>query len=115
ESFTAFAERHGANWAGSPSSGDWTQIANTTRRGFTDHEHLDNLNLIHMNGREYDPSLGRFISADPFIDGWSSTAFNKPRVRAGADASRPRRRRDRAGNPANSSPKKAVATWLASI
>jgi RHS repeat-associated protein len=73
ESFTAFGERRGANWAGSPSSADWTQIANTTRRGFTDHEHLDNLNLIHMNGRVYDPSLGRFISADPFIDGWTGT------------------------------------------
>jgi RHS repeat-associated protein len=73
ESFTAFGERRGANWAGSPSAGDWTQIANTTRRGFTDHEHLDNLNLIHMNGRVYDPSLGRFISADPFIDGWTGT------------------------------------------
>jgi RHS repeat-associated protein len=73
ESFTAFGARRGANWAGSPSSADWTQIANTTRRGFSDHEHLDNLNLIHMNGRVYDPSLGRFISADPFIDGWATT------------------------------------------
>jgi RHS repeat-associated protein len=78
ESFTAFGERRGANWAGSPSSADWTQIANTTRRGFTDHEHLDNLNLIHMNGRVYDPGLGRFISADPFIDGWGQTqGFNR--------------------------------------
>ena len=73
ESFTAFGERRGANWAGSPSSGDWTQFANTTRRGFTAHEHLDNLNLIHMNGRVYDPGLGRFISADPFIDGSTNT------------------------------------------
>jgi RHS repeat-associated protein len=36
-------------------------------------EPLDNLNLIHMNGRVYDPGLGRFISADPFIDGWAGT------------------------------------------
>jgi len=28
---------------------------------------LDNLNLIHMNGRVYDPMLGRFTSADPYI------------------------------------------------
>lgn len=39
----------------------------TYRRGFTGHEHLDNLELIHMNGRVYDPDLGRFLSADPFI------------------------------------------------
>ena len=36
-----------------------------THRGFTKHEMLDNLNLIHMNGRVYDPSLGRFLSVDP--------------------------------------------------
>ena len=40
---------------------------NTYRVGYTGHEHLDNLGLIHMNGRVYDPELGRFISADPFI------------------------------------------------
>jgi RHS repeat-associated protein len=38
-----------------------------TPDGFTGHEHLDNLDLIHMNGRVYDPQLGRFISADPFV------------------------------------------------
>jgi RHS repeat-associated protein len=37
---------------------------NTFRRGFTGHEHLDNLDLIHMNGRVYDPSIARFVSAD---------------------------------------------------
>lgn len=38
---------------------------NTFRRGFTGHEHLDNLDLIHMNGRVYDPNIARFVSADP--------------------------------------------------
>ncbi|MCW8998824.1 MAG: YwqJ-related putative deaminase, partial [Kangiellaceae bacterium] len=38
-----------------------------TRRGFTDHEHLDDAQLIHMNGRVYDYNLGRFLSVDPFI------------------------------------------------
>ena len=36
-------------------------------RGFTGHEHLDELALVHMNARMYDPLLGRFISADPLI------------------------------------------------
>ena len=40
----------------------------TTRRGFTGNEHLDSVNLIHMNGRVYDPWLGQFLSADP-VDG----------------------------------------------
>ncbi|MGF0539380.1 RHS repeat-associated core domain-containing protein [Agrobacterium sp. ES01] len=42
---------------------------NTFRRGFTGHEHLDNLDLIHMNGRVYDPDIARFVSADPFVQG----------------------------------------------
>ncbi|WP_386069891.1 polymorphic toxin-type HINT domain-containing protein [Tahibacter sp. UC22_41] len=39
----------------------------STRLGFTGHEHLDTLGLIHMNGRVYDYRLGRFLSVDPFI------------------------------------------------
>jgi RHS repeat-associated protein len=39
---------------------------------------LDNLNLIHMNGRVQDPVLGRFASADPFIANPDDTqAFNR--------------------------------------
>ena len=34
---------------------------------FTGHEHVDAVGLIHMNGRAYDPELGRFLSVDPFI------------------------------------------------
>ena len=36
-------------------------------RGFTGHEHLPEFNLINMNGRVYDPILGRFLSPDPFV------------------------------------------------
>ncbi|MCQ2065362.1 MAG: RHS repeat-associated core domain-containing protein [Bacteroidaceae bacterium] len=36
-------------------------------RGYTGHEHIDELALIDMNGRMYDPILGRFISVDPYI------------------------------------------------
>lgn len=38
-----------------------------TDRGFTGHQHLDTLQLIHMNGRAYDFRLGRFLSVDPII------------------------------------------------
>ncbi|MBO1257110.1 AHH domain-containing protein, partial [Alteromonas sp. 5E99-2] len=38
-----------------------------TRRGFTDNEHLDEVELIHMNGRVYDYNVGRFLSVDPYI------------------------------------------------
>ncbi len=42
------------------------EISDSTR-GFTGHEHVDNADIIHMNGRIYDPTLGRFLQADPFI------------------------------------------------
>jgi RHS repeat-associated protein len=36
-------------------------------RGFTGHEHLDAFRIINMNGRLYDPVIGRFFSPDPFV------------------------------------------------
>ncbi|MFH0757880.1 MAG: RHS repeat-associated core domain-containing protein [Bacteroidota bacterium] len=36
-------------------------------RGYTGHEHLTDFNLINMNGRIYDPVLGRFLSPDPYV------------------------------------------------
>ena len=48
------------------------------RHGYTEHEHLDEVGLIHMNGRVYDPTLGRFASADPFVSRpASSQSFNR--------------------------------------
>lgn len=38
-----------------------------TDRGYTMHEHLDEIGIIHMNGRIYDPLIGRFMSADLFV------------------------------------------------
>ncbi|NTX34167.1 MULTISPECIES: RHS repeat-associated core domain-containing protein [unclassified Myxococcus] len=37
------------------------------RRGFTGHEHDDELGLINMRGRVYDPRLMKFLSVDPVI------------------------------------------------
>jgi RHS repeat-associated protein len=36
-------------------------------RGFTGHEQLDEVALVHMNGRIYDPAIGRFLSTDPVV------------------------------------------------
>jgi RHS repeat-associated protein len=36
--------------------------------GYTGHEMMDEVGLIHMNGRLYDPVLGRFVSADFLIE-----------------------------------------------
>ena len=39
----------------------------TDNKGYTGHEMLDQLDLVHMNGRVYDPLTGRFLSGDPLI------------------------------------------------
>ncbi len=73
-SFDAWGQRRAAiDWANL----DVTSLINfdhsQTTRGFTGHEMLDEVGLIHMNGRIYDPRLGRFLQADPFIDGVTDT------------------------------------------
>lgn len=40
---------------------------NGTDRGFTGHEHLDDVGIVHMNGRLFDPLLARFMQPDPFV------------------------------------------------
>jgi RHS repeat-associated protein len=77
-SFDAWGQRRGSNWSGTPSAAEKTAIASATRDGFTGHQQLDNLNLVHMNGRVYDPVIARFMSADPIIqDPYHSQAFNR--------------------------------------
>jgi len=50
-----------------------------TNRGYTGHESIQETeNLIHMNGRIYDSSIGRFISADPHIQAPNDTqSYNR--------------------------------------
>ena len=75
-SFDAWGKRRQVSWANlaSPLYFD-TSI---TTRGFTGHEEIDQAGLIHMNGRVYDPELGRFISADPFVqDASNAQSWNR--------------------------------------
>ncbi len=47
-------------------------------RGYTGHEHLDEFALINMNGRVYDPVLGRFLSPDNYVQAPDFTqSFNR--------------------------------------
>ncbi len=67
--FNAFGERR---TNGSATGITTTGLAATTR-GFTGHEMLDDgLDVIHMNGRIYDPTLGRFLQPDPVIQDTSA-------------------------------------------
>ena len=38
-----------------------------TEQGFTGHRQMDALGIVHLQGRIYDPTIGRFLQADPFI------------------------------------------------
>lgn len=47
-------------------------------RGFTGHEMLDQLDLVHMNGRVYDPLIGKFMSGDPYVtDPYNGQNYNR--------------------------------------
>ncbi|CCN48800.1 putative Rhs family protein fused with Integrin alpha N-terminal domain [Vibrio nigripulchritudo MADA3029] len=49
-----------------------------TNRGYTGHEEIEEVGLIHMNGRVYDQTLGRFVSADPIIQApFVTNSFNR--------------------------------------
>jgi RHS repeat-associated protein len=67
-------------WGKRRAEADWQPLALTaiqsnwfvatkpeTSRGFTGHQMVDEMEIIHMNGRIYDPLLGRFLQADPNI------------------------------------------------
>lgn len=66
-SFDAPGARRAAGWSGPPAAADLAAAGRSTRDGFTGHEQLDHLGLVHMNGRVYDPLIGRFLSPDPVI------------------------------------------------
>ncbi|MCU0975953.1 MAG: FG-GAP-like repeat-containing protein [Steroidobacteraceae bacterium] len=85
-SFEPFGARRGASWSGGPTATELAAAGRTTRDGFTGHEQLDHLGLVHMGGRVYDPVIGRFLSPDPIVQApfWSqdlnrySYAWNNP-------------------------------------
>lgn len=61
---------------------DWTFTGVTSdylvKRGFTGHEHLERFGLINMNGRMYDPLVGRFLSPDNYVQAPdNSQTFNR--------------------------------------
>ncbi|MBC3879962.1 hypothetical protein H8K35_06505 [Undibacterium sp. LX40W] len=52
--------------------------SNVDHRGYTGHEMLDSLDMVHMNGRVYDPLVARFVSADPILqDPMNGQSYNR--------------------------------------
>ncbi|EAQ65507.1 Rhs family protein [Marinomonas sp. MED121] len=74
--YDAWGKREYVKVAGDQNA--WDAFGLSGRLGYTGHEMLDSVGLIHMNGRVYDPEIGRFISADPFIqDPNNSQSYNR--------------------------------------
>jgi len=69
-------------WGRRRNPGDWSYtnvpIPTLITRGYTGHEHLDNNALINMNGRLYDPVIGRMLSPDNYVQSPDFTqGFNR--------------------------------------
>jgi RHS repeat-associated protein len=58
-----------------------SSLTGAAKTGFTGHAHDDELGLINMRGRIYDPTLSRFLTADPYVtapystQGWNRYAY----------------------------------------
>ena len=79
--YDPYGERRKPDWTGQLTRAEIEALLGAhgerVSRGFTRHEHLDRTGLIHMNGRMYDPRLGRFLSPDPIVgDVTSSQSWN---------------------------------------
>jgi RHS repeat-associated protein len=68
-SYDAWGKRRQPNGQDDPAG----SVTSETTRGFTGHEQLDDVGLIHMNGRVYDPLLARFGTPDPMTESPFST------------------------------------------
>jgi RHS repeat-associated protein len=73
-SYDAWGKRRFASGADDPTG----SITSQSSRGFTGQEELDTVALVHLNGRVYDPMVGRMISADPTVpDPMNAQAWNR--------------------------------------
>lgn len=75
--FDAWGNARQPNGSRLRSSPTWSSFDYTTE-GYTGHEQLDELGLVHMGGRVYDPLIGRFLSADLFVQApYNSQSYNR--------------------------------------
>ncbi|XXY14180.1 RHS repeat-associated core domain-containing protein [Sorangium sp. So ce216] len=62
-SYDPFGQRRHPVW-GQPAP---ASFSSGTTRGFTGHEGDEELGLVNMRGRMYDPRIGRFLTTDPIV------------------------------------------------
>ncbi|PHS17630.1 MAG: hypothetical protein COA86_10145 [Kangiella sp.] len=77
-SFDFFGQkRNVTNWSTILTNTQFSPL-DLTSKAYTGHESADEVGVIHMNGRIYDPKIGRFMQADPQIDGATdSQGYNR--------------------------------------
>ena len=75
--FDPWGERLEEDWRdGDPTIG--MPLHYPTQEGYTGHQQLDQLGLVHMDGRVYDPAVSRFLSADLFVQApGNSQSYNR--------------------------------------
>src|SRR5262249_44139907 len=81
-SYDPFGQRRNPVW-GQPPPGSFSSL---TTQGFTGHESDNELGLVNMKGRIFDPKVGRFLTTDPIVaapfsgQGWNpySYVLNRP-------------------------------------
>ena len=69
-------------WGRRRNPSDWcdynVSIPRLVDRGYCQHEHHDRFGIINMNGRAYDPIVGRFLNPDPILQAPEFTqSFNR--------------------------------------
>jgi RHS repeat-associated protein len=63
DAYDAWGKRRFVNGTDDPTG----SITSQTIQGFTGQEMLASVGLVHLNGRVYDPTIGRMTSADPMV------------------------------------------------
>ncbi len=75
-SYDPFGQRRNPIWGQAPPGSFTSKIT----KGFTGHEGDDELGLVNMRGRIFDPKLGRFLTTDPIVanlyDGQSFNSYS---------------------------------------
>jgi RHS repeat-associated protein len=76
ESFDAWGKQRNADWSDNATCS--AGLTSPTTRGFTSQEDIASLCLVNLNARLYDPSIGRFLSADSVVaDPYDGQSYNR--------------------------------------
>ena len=77
-SYDAWGRRRNVDGSNDSTGGLGSLRNQQDHTGYTGQEHMDQLGLVHLNARLYDPIVGKMVSADPTVpDPSDQQAFNR--------------------------------------